>query len=202
MKISDVEMIKDEYTFCLNSGIYLLGKTKWIPSFYVIQDREVYQKLKDDLEILEKYKIIKFTGDIASKNVSRNTVLYRLKLFDHLIGGKEIDFSKDCYKYISDGWTVTYSAIQIAVYMGFNQIYLMGCDSDYSVKMHADSCAKDGDKEIMIKGQENFRSFSDIAYKCAYAYAEKNKISIYNCTRGGKLEVFPRKSLEEILMVE
>ena len=30
-------------------------------------------------------------------------------------------------------------------------------------------------------------------------WAEKKGFKVYNCTRGGMLEVYPRKSLEEVL---
>ena len=37
------------------------------------------------------------------------------------------------------------------------------------------------------------------AYKVIEEYAKKHGIKIYNCTRGGALEEFERKSLEEAL---
>ena len=38
------------------------------------------------------------------------------------------------------------------------------------------------------------------AYKVAKQYADDHNIKIYNATRGGKLEVFERVDLDDILM--
>ncbi len=202
LTIDDVEILKDEYTFGMNSGIYLIEKSSWSPTYYLLQDKKVYEKLKNDLAIIDNCSVIKFIGDTATQKTSKKDVLYSLRLYNHFVGGTKVDFSEDCHVYVSDGWTVTYSAIQIAVYMGFSEIYLLGCDSDYSGKMHAEHCVKTGDKEKMVKGQEKFGEFSSIAYECAQCYALKRGAKIYNCTRGGKLEVFPRKTLEDVLQTK
>jgi hypothetical protein len=200
LKIEDVEMLKDEITFGMNSGIYLMEKADWQPSYYVSQDKEVYEKLGEDIKKIDERGIVKFIGDTATQTVEKKDVLYTLNLYNHLYGTKrKISFSEDCYKYISDGWTVTYSAIQLAVYMGFEEIYLLGCDSNYMGKKHAETCVKQGENEVLVKGQENFKVVTDIAYSCAFEYAKEKGIKIYNATRGGMLEVFPRVELEDIL---
>ena len=51
----------------------------------------------------------------------------------------------------------------------------------------------------MSKGVEFFKQKSDIAYTCAKEFSEVHGVHIYNCTRGGMLEVFERKDLDEVL---
>ena len=91
--------------------------------------------------------------------------------------------------------TVTISLIQIAVYMGFKEIYLLSCDCDYSgPKQHftyygMKSDSKAGD--IMI-----------LAYQAAKDYADSHGIKIYNATRGGKLEVFEREDFDSLFPSE
>lgn len=41
-------------------------------------------------------------------------------------------FSDDIAQEISEGFTVTYAEIQMAAYMGFKEIYLLGVDFNYS----------------------------------------------------------------------
>ena len=92
--------------------------------------------------------------------------------------------------------------------MGFKEIYLLGVDHSYSTEL---------DENGNLLKNENVRDhFSDndkienvpqtfksaLAYKAAKEYAEKHGIKIYNATRGGKLEVFERKTLEEVLGIE
>lgn len=42
-------------------------------------------------------------------------------------------FSQDISKYVCQGFSVVYGAIQIAAYMGFSEIYLLGVDHNYSL---------------------------------------------------------------------
>jgi hypothetical protein len=116
----------------------------------------------------------------------------------HLYDGKYEDysakFSDDSYVAVYDGYTITCSLIQIAVYMGFKEIYLLGCDGIY------------------LKGQKNhfvesgfvdknaYTSFERamVGYSEAKKYTESHDVKIYNSTRGGALEVFPRISLDEL----
>lgn len=46
---ADLELIKDEISFGVNSTIKILGKTNWCPTYYGIQDPFVYEKLEDDI---------------------------------------------------------------------------------------------------------------------------------------------------------
>ena len=41
-------------------------------------------------------------------------------------------FSDNAFEVVYSGYTITYSLIQLAVYMGFKEIYLIGVDCNYS----------------------------------------------------------------------
>ena len=80
--------------------------------------------------------------------------------------------------------------------MGFKKIYLLGCDCNYQkgAKNHFiesgffDRNAHNNNERLMT------------GYKEAKKYIEEHDdIDIINCTRGGMLEVFPRKKLEKVL---
>lgn len=107
--------------------------------------------------------------------------------------------------------TVIYMAIQIALYMGFKQIFLLGCDHDYlndlkRVKNHHFY----NDEESGISDAEHLSSFDTEwwfqqyyfrwkEYKLMKQYAEKRGCKIFNATAGGMLDVFPRIKLEDVL---
>lgn len=101
------------------------------------------------------------------------------------------------------------TCIQLAVYMGFSEIYLIGVDHNFakmfdkngnvvldpSVKNHF---AEDYDKGIQDQG------FQVDAATEAYMDAERlsrkmGTFRIYNATRGGKLEVYERADADLIL---
>lgn len=98
------------------------------------------------------------------------------------------DMSVGCYW----GGTVIFDpALQLAFYMGFDEVYLLGCDTDYS-----------GPQQYFDATQRNsgIPNYSHIfnAYRVAKQAYDKNGKTLVNCTIGGKLEELPRKLLEEV----
>lgn len=201
LTISDIECLNGEITFGMNSIIKLYDKTSWRPTFYGIQDSNVYQKLQP--EILAVYRgasNIFVSDNIANKYETHDSFClfpYDAVYHDNYL---EIDkyfsmFSADCYRIVYDGYSITYSLIQIAVYMGFKEIYLLGVDCSYKrgAKNHI---VESGNND---KNEEKNHEKMMTGYIEAKKYADKNGIKIINCTRGGMLEVFPRMTLDEVL---
>jgi hypothetical protein len=95
--------------------------------------------------------------------------------------------------------------LQMAVYMGFKEIYLLGVDCNYASiidengKIQTNNLIKDhffdDNKETEIFANVNNQVLS---YKAAEKYCRENGIKIYNATRGGKLEVFERIDFNKI----
>ena len=94
---------------------------------------------------------------------------------------------------------VTYDAIQIAVYLGFKEIYLLGVDfsfcKDYKDKSNhfVENYYNKNSKTTVVTENEQLK-----AYQKAKQYAETHGIKIYNATRGGKLEVFERVDFDSL----
>ena len=103
-------------------------------------------------------------------------------------------FSSDCYIKVYDGYSITYSIMQLAMYMGFDEIYLLGADCSYL-----------GEKQHFIEHGINDPSFRTAterlfaSYGEAKKYADTHGIKIFNATRGGLLEIFPRVNLEDVI---
>ncbi len=115
-------------------------------------------------------------------------------------------FATDISREIYDASTVTYIMFQLAVYMGFREIVLLGIDHNYAVttdnngQMKKDSVLshfyKDTEKED--SGTVANIQRMTMGYEKAADFAKHHGIRIYNATRGGKLETFERRSLEDI----
>jgi hypothetical protein len=141
---------------------------------------------------------VRSNGNLNENSCEKRNIVclkFVFSKFEH-----EFDFSTDCSEKIYIGYMVTYAMLQMAVYMGFKEIYLLGMDHNFSRE-------KQGDGSIATK--ENVRNHAAIlgnyglwgvaepvkttnAYKSAKNYADGHGIKIYNATRGGKLEVFER----------
>ncbi len=109
--------------------------------------------------------------------------------------------------------TVIYSAIQLAIYMGFKKIYLLGCDHDYLVDIarvtdHHFYEEKQGQKEIeeqVLKSFDTemwFREYYERwkHYRLIKEYSRSIGCQIYNATQGGMLDVFPRIKFEDLFI--
>ena len=105
----------------------------------------------------------------------------------------------------------------MAFHMGFTEIYLLGVDctnphakgghftDNYTTKEVAETDIN------RIKERMNKKSLttdqignhiidrSMEVYELLNKYAKKHNIKIYNATRGGNLEIFPRVKLEDVL---
>lgn len=190
LSINDVRRITVR-TFGVNR-IYLLS-TQWTPDFYlctdakVLEDNSIYsynakhkffsEKVKDVIGESDEY--INVSHVLASNN---NT---------------DIPFSEDIAHVVYSGGNVVYAALQLAVYMGFKEIYLLGVDCDYPKNapshFYGDDFDAGGDPEY-------YRSV--IAFESARRYADSHGIKIYNATRGGKLEVFERVGFDTLDFVK
>lgn len=198
----DLDKIKDEYSFSMNSGALCFNETLWRPDFYFCQDEYVYGKIRNVVENLSQQDLpnVWVSDSIKKKYVIPGRFnVFPLHYLDHKMNHKkgygEFKFSSDCYSCIYDAYTVTFSAMQMACYMGFKEIYLLGCDCNYNVPKahfieygHKDpKAAIMGDK--MIVAHKEFKKFADMI-----------GVKVINCTRGGMLEVYPRKKIEEIIV--
>lgn len=202
LTFDDLNLIKNEFCFGMNSGVLAFDKTSWRPSIYGVQDEYVYKRLETDIKVASKDSL---TGRVyVSENLQNSFKvpvaynIFPLHYLDHKMPHKngfgKVKLSDDCYVTIYDGYSIIFSLLQIAIYMGFKEIYLLGCDCNYQLpKSHfIDYGHKDphasimGDKIIYFHG--GFKKFAD-----------KKGVKVVNCTRGGMLEVYPRSSLEQVI---
>lgn len=199
LTIDDLEKLKDEYTFGVNSIIKLFDKTDFRPDFYGIQDKFVYGAMQDVIKNT-KFKTA-FCADVIKKyyDVPNDFILFPYNsdyhYFDVKFGEYNAQFSDNAYEIVYDGYSITYSLIEIAIYMGFKEIYLLGCDCSYP---------KGSKSHVVEIGFVDKNAVSNpirmrVGYKCAKDYADSHGIKIYNATRGGELETFERVDLDEVL---
>ena len=195
LKMEDLELIKDEISFSVNSIVLSYPDTSYRPTYYVIQDSFGYAKLKDAIRAA-KMPVI-FNG-ISNKTLTpKMDVDYIPYPFNLMDQGKMIPkditkFSNNAFKVVYGGHSVTYSVMQLAAYMGFKEMILLGIDCDYSKPInHIKAYSAQNDSNAAYLMRES--------YKVARKYADSHGFKILNATRNAKLDVFERVSLENIL---
>lgn len=125
LTMEDVNLVKGEITFSMNSCIKLFEKTDWSPTYYCLLDKTVYNRLKYDLDRSKLGEV--FVNDIIKWN---DPSLNRVPVYDNWAGtSKERkmlpkiwqkkyfsnDISKKCYY----GTSVMHFIMQICFFMGF-----------------------------------------------------------------------------------
>ena len=199
LTIEDLEMLKGEYVFGMNSICLIHDKTDWKPDFFGCQDKHVFEKIKDTM--LSTDNGIVFMPYYYKKhyNTPDEYVYFHMSgayhLYEMIYGPKYFaKFSDDCYKTVYDGYTITYSIMQLAIYIGFDDLYLIGADCSYLGKKEHFIETGHHDPGVQYAAERMFAS-----YGVAKEYAEAHGVKIFNATRGGCLEMFPRMVLEDVL---
>lgn len=209
---TDLDKLKKEYTFASNRIFKIYEETEWRPTFYACQDGVVLESIREELQSVIPQSQLAF---IATNQYKKCGNLFKglpnvLWLPLRYVPPKKniYKFSENIEKEVIEGLTVTYSCMQLAVYMGFTQIYLLGVDHNYAVEFDADGNIVNENKEAKnyFGGDENQNVATtppkviemSRAFISANKFSKLNGFTIYNATRGGKLEVFERVDFDKI----
>lgn len=211
LKISDLEKLKEkkEITFASNRIFKLFGETLWRPDLYCVSDLEIsafYYKQICTLDIPYLF-LVNMAGtqyeDEIDFSYFKGENKFIFNIFKDYTDNWQPNFSITPERYVVDGGiTVTYSMLQLAYFLGFKEVYLLGVDFNYTDlsgndRNLNDHCCKDyisyGEKVNTPKVEESLK-----AYKVAEEFGSRHNFKIYNATRGGKLDVFERVDFEAI----
>lgn len=203
LMVEDLKKLYDNNEICIsmNRIFNIFSKTDWRPNYYMIEDKEMIEDMSDEIARLQlEHKFVSTVPQSYWNNPqSKGSIPYKMLLRGFI--DKMPLFSSCIEKGVFNGTTVTYLCIQLAAYMGFNEIYLLGVDFSYSSNIydfqnHFEGCDTPQNK-IRLNPVHLERTL--LAYKSAKNYCDEHGIKINNATRGGKLEVFERIDFDELL---
>ena len=206
------DLLKSVKTISFNS-IFL--KKEFKPFIYMVEDgavaRENYKtinKYKSEYRFFPKcYKsFLDYDENTYFFNMNRG--MYEETSTNYNMPRFSGDFSKRGYC----GQSVTIMSLQLAFFMGFKDIGLIGMDFNYVIPKDT---IIDG-HNYLSQGEDPNHFHSNYfgagktwhdpklenvkkSYELAKIIFESDNRNIVNCTIGGKLEVFQRKSLENFL---
>ena len=209
LQIDDLDKLSGEVSLASNKIYLAFEKTLWRPTYFTIADPLVWQKTKNEIrhhfnEVhIEDTDLLPRNGDLGItvrswKGLGPTTTPY----------AEPPVFSGDLSQGAYGGYTVTYLNLQLAVHLGCDPIYLIGCDHYYQGEepLPANSKVSHQKQNHFIEG---YRSPGEIvfnapipnmtaAYQHAKAYADEKGIRIENATRGGHLEIFDRTDFDSL----
>jgi len=189
---TDLKLLENEIKIGMNR-IYLLEKKQgFLPDYLVVTDVKI--QLKQFVDEYEAVQIKHFYNWNARNLFSRKENRYYFK------ESFKVNFKNDFSKIIGTGKSVTFTCLQLAYYMGFTEVYLIGKDHSYNIDgiPHTSVVSNGEESNHFIEGyfKKGMRwdvpdySGEEYAYKIAKRIFESDGRIIYDATIDGKLKVF------------
>ena len=211
---TDLSQLKDEVTFCVNGFFLKMPELDWVPSFYVVEDHLVAEDRADAINALKGPTKL-FPSYLAYCLDDGDDTLF----FNH-VARKSFpdgyDFSTDASTITYTGCTVTFTCMQLAHYLGFQELYLIGVDASYDIPKDVVVDTGASSTAVLDMDSEDPNHFHPDYFgkgmrwhdpqveNMIEAYGEARRVSeqlgrpIFNATVGGKLEVFERRAYNRI----
>ena len=195
----DLDLLKNEITFVCNRFFNIYDS--WIPTVYFCQDPTVMKNNVNQIKAYSaKFKMINPHLRLRRKmDFGDNCIFYRVNR-KKCFKGETPDISNDMKDGLDEGYTVTFSMIQTAILLGFQEIYLLGVDFNYVIKDGRidESSYPKGMEKTAGGGLPNLQ-YNLKAFEIASLYCKNHGVDIINLSRNTKLDVFPKGILKEIL---
>lgn len=237
LKKIDFSLLSDEYTFSVNQLPRNSEYDKLKTNFHVWADNRFFNINESKEEDVELLRIMQKVSTVDNAPL----VFYKVdanKMIKHFNLDKEmqIAYFSDIYiddleEYLENGIditkplpifsTVIHYAICIAAYMGFTEIYLLGCDctgfistanqrmnlseeSLYAYDVTLNEKRRIEQVSALTTIEDELLWYSNLFrdYRIIGEVLKRKGIEIYNAGEGGLLECYPRVSFEQIIKHE
>ena len=204
----DLKLLKGEYSFGVNGIFYKTREMGYKPTFYVVEDSHVMADNREEINAYDadfKFFPVNYKSYIHNR---KNTLFFKMNegfYVDHSPNFSIPRFSTDASERLYCGQSVTMLNFQLAFYLGFSEVYLIGMDFNYDIPETATVNGND-----IVSNEDDVNHFHPDyfgrgktwhdphldrvlnSYKMMKLVYEAADRKIYNATVGGKLEVFDR----------
>ncbi len=200
LHVTDLSLLEREYTFAVNHFVPLgVSRFGLSPSFYCVSDREQIDHTVQSFShriprgTLCFFPLLKKSTLSQHITTTRNNVYYINDYDGEHIEAGFFSTELDQLIYLGGSVIVDY-CIPVAVYLGFTEIYLVGCDCTFDRGAHFFAPSQTHVSEDLRPDWQ--RAF--LAFEVVKRHADQRGIRIRNATVGGQLEVFERVALAEL----
>ncbi len=196
LKKTDLRLLKDEFTIGTNRIYLNYDNMGFDPTFYCSVNPNVIEQFGHEIDQLSTVKFLRWDSQKHLKNMWST---FFMKSLDHT----GFNFNKDIETLEwYEGGTVTYCAMQVAYYLGFSTVILIGVDHFFQEAGEPNKLvtAQTEDPNHFhpgyfgkgIKWQYPDLERSEQAYRIAKKAFEEDGRVILDATVGGHLQVFPK----------
>lgn len=203
-------LLENEYVMAFNRFNLMFERLNWLPQFYMVTDdlvvKDMHQQINE--EILPKVPYA-FFPDIHPSNVDF-TKYVEPRENVYWLNTDKPEFRADLPN-CGINKTVVNAAIQVAAFLGFSEIYLIGVDMTFAdqkvKKINSRNWEADEhdpnhfDPRYFGKGLKyhnpTVHEMLD-KFRIGKEFFDKRDVKIFNAGAGGKLETFPRVDFDSL----
>jgi uncharacterized Rossmann fold enzyme len=195
LKQTDLSKLKNEFTFGMNRIYLLFPELGFTTTYFVSINDLVIEQCADEIASLSIPKFIAWHSHRHFKTLPNDMMF----LYTTYTGPK---FAHNMTRRVWEGATVTNVALQLAFYMGFQQVILIGVDHNFTSKGDANkTVVSTGDDPNHFSANYFGKGFrwqlpdldtSEIGYQKARDAYRKAGREVLDATVGGKLIIFPK----------
>ena len=211
----DLSLLKSEFTIAVNGIFYATDQMGFAPSYYLVEDTAV---MRDNLQQIIDYEAgHKFFPSIYRPMVGEHPNVSYFMMNRGFYEPTSPDFcvprfSIDASHHMFSGQSVTLINLQLAYYLGFQEVILIGMDFSYTIPPDA---VVEGDVITSTSSDPNHfhpdyfgpgKVWKDpkldrvlANYALAKTVYEADGRRIVNATAGGQLELFERVGYSDLI---
>ena len=224
----DLSLLAGEIVFACNAIFLLFDKIAWRPTYYACVDSRVLPDRAGEIDAMLRAEPAMqgfFPALLLEHSGKKRRRATRMVLppapnrhyFNEAPNSTDnlphSMFSYDADEVVIQPYTVAITMLQLAAYMGFSELILIGCDTNYAV---SETVRRGGDGVELTSAKDDDPNHFDPRYFGRnrkwhdpqpdmmirhYHYAKEALdaigVKVYNATVGGRLEVFPRRQFED-----
>jgi hypothetical protein len=203
----DLSLLRDEITFGLNRIYLLFDRLGFEPTYFACVNELVLEQFAHEIASLRMPKFLDWRGrgHFDATDPKTEFVRTRLAFADSFAANPRLG--------LSSGGTVTYVALQLAYFMGFREVILIGVDHNFKDKGTPNRTetrhqARDethfhpNDFPPGTKWQLPDLVRSELAYGLARRAFERDGRRVLDATVGGKCQIFEKVDFDAVVRRE
>lgn len=157
LNMTPLYLLKDEYTIMFNRASLMIERLNFVPSFYMVTDSLVANNIRDEIPYYIEHCEKVFVPDITKGELLKIKDFVPFAENVYYMYEEPVRFSHTL-PYMSVGGTVIYAAFQVLMYLGFDEVVVVGNDMNYVLHKNVDLLKEEQSKYMM---SQDLRSQKD-----------------------------------------
>lgn len=199
LNLMDLRFLRRETVIGVNKIFLGLKRFCFYPRYYVaVNDRVIAQSVPE----IQAMTCVKMISRRNAALLPEDALTYHIETRN-----PPARFSRDISLGVHEGWTVTYAALQVAHYLGFKEVIIIGMDHRYTYTGAANEAYRLEGPDPNHFSPEYFRgqtwdnpdlANSEESYRIARAEYERDGRRIVDATINGACTVFPKADHRQV----